>query len=373
MFTLFCALSAIMICEAALTFLKVRRFRDFYLRKSSESLPLPDRWPRVALLAPCKGIEPNLRENIDSWLAQDYPDYRLFFILESDKDPAYNLIRTMNGNVLIAGEAHDSGQKVHNLRYAIDQLPDSFEVLAFVDSDCFVEKDWLKRLVAQIVQSPENAATGYRWFTYQKDFGSFLRAVWNSGVLTLYQDGGKHNFAWGGSMAIMRSSFESFHVRDHWQGSISDDYGLTNAMQSAGKSVEFVPGVIGWTRDSISTLDFFRWAFRQLLITRVYHRRLWLAALLFHGFWLIWILNGFLYPLYFIPAFLVVQFFQGCKADLRLQCVPVGNRFLFWFSGPLIGFCNALLLIATLFTRTVVWRGRKYVLRGKNRVSIVGA
>jgi ceramide glucosyltransferase len=371
MFAFWCVLSTIMMVEAILTLHKVRRFRSFFLRVVNAAALDPERWPRVALLAPCKGVDVNLRDNIQSWFSQQYPDFRIFFIVESDLDPALPILSDFpQAELIIAGQARHCGQKVHNLRYAIDNLPGSYEVFAFVDSDCLLKPDWLRNLVSQLLKTPENAATGYRWFTFQKNFGSLLRAVWNSSVLTLYEEDGKRNFAWGGSMAITRSTFESCRVQEFWRGSISDDYGLTNAMISCGRSVQFVPGAIALTTDCETLAGFFRWAFRQLLITRIYNPRLWFAALLFHSFWMLWIATGLFYPLYFMPVFLIVQFLQAMKADARLLCVPIGNRFFFWLTGPLIGVCNSMLLFGTLVTRRVVWRGREYILISKDRLTI---
>jgi len=372
MFAVFCALSTIMMVEAILTLRKVYRFRDFFRKEiKAPALTLDYNWPRVALLAPCKGLDVNLRENVESWLAQRYPDYKVFFIVESALDPALQILCEFpQAELLIAGPAQDCGQKVHNLRIAIDHVPLSYEAFAFVDSDCLLKPDWLQNLVTQIVRTPNHAATGYRWFTCQKNFGSLLRAVWNSSVLTLYEEEGKNNFAWGGSTAISRSTLESCRVPDFWEGTISDDYGLTNAMKSGGRLVHFVPGAIALTTDCVSLSGFLRWAFRQLLITRIYNPRLWFAALFFHCLWILWIATGLFHPLYFVPLFVIVQGIQGMKAEARLQCVSIGNRGLFWLAGPLIGLCNSILLFGTLFTRKVIWRGVEYILLSKYRMTI---
>src|SRR5262249_38596595 len=159
----------------------------------------------------CKGVDPNLRENIRSWINQDYPDYHIFFIVESDSDPAIEILREFpTATLFIAGHATDCGQKIHNLRYAIDHLPVEFEVFAFVDSDANVKQDWLRALVSNLLDHPDEASTGYRWFL-ANDFASYLRAAWNAGVLTLFDAGGGRNFAWGGSMAIFRKTFFELH------------------------------------------------------------------------------------------------------------------------------------------------------------------
>jgi hypothetical protein len=158
-----------------------------------------------------------------------------------------------------------------------------------------------------------------------------------------------------------------------WHGSISDDYSLTIAVQSNGHFVQFVPGAVALTSDCESAFGFLHWAFRQLLITRIYYPQLWLSALLFHVVWLCWILIGISYAQIFVPVFFLVQVIQSIKADLRWQCVPIGNRVNFWLMGPLVGLCNSILLIATLFTRKVSWRGVEYTLLDKNRLEIGGA
>ncbi len=363
-----------MLLEAALTLSKVIRFREFFLGYVSVAV---DHWPKVALFAPCKGLDPGMEENIRSWFKLDYPDFKIVFIFDSDQDPALSLVRNFkSAEVLIAGPAVDCGQKVHNLRFAMSNLPPGYEVFAFIDSDCFVKEDWLRNLVRALCNEEDNAVTGYRWFTSTLNFGSVVRAAWNSSVLTLYQEKGKNNFAWGGATAIFRKTFESSRVLEFWRGSISDDYSLTNALKNSGRSVKFVPGAIAFTHDSVSFREFMKWAFRQLLITRIYYPKLWAAAFAYHCAWFFWIATGLFYPLYFVPVFFLVQFIQSIKADLRWQCIrrtgETSNRqrIYFWLTGPIIGFCNFLLTLSTMFTRKIRWRNAEYILLSRDRLIV---
>jgi hypothetical protein len=43
---------------------------------------------RVALFAPCKGLDLDLETNLRALLEQDYDDYEVTFIVESTDDPA---------------------------------------------------------------------------------------------------------------------------------------------------------------------------------------------------------------------------------------------------------------------------------------------
>src|SRR5215813_9672806 len=65
--------------------------------------------PRVALLCPCKGIEPGLERNLISLTEFERQNYEIFFILASEKDSAYSVIERVaknsraKGHVVIAG------------------------------------------------------------------------------------------------------------------------------------------------------------------------------------------------------------------------------------------------------------------------------
>jgi ceramide glucosyltransferase len=375
MFVVWYVLNVLIVIEAVLTLFKILKFRRFFFREVSRNVQ-PQRWPKVALLAPCKGADPELRQNVQSWFDLDYPDVKIFFIVDALNDPAAEILREFpNGVLMVAGKATNCGQKVHNLRYAVQQLPAEYEVLAFIDADCSVRTDWLRNLIAKLMTDSSNAATGYRWFTNNHSFGSVLRAAWNSSVLTLYAEDANENFAWGGSTAIFRNVFESSRVLDAWQGSISDDYSLTNAVKNSGHRVNFVPKALAFTNDAISLTDFVKWAFRQLLITRIYHPRLWIAAFAFHFAWVAWILCGLFFPIDFIRVFALIQVLQAVKADIRLKCVRLvhpaaGNRFAYWFLGPVVGLCNSILLIATIFTKKVFWANIEYEVIDPTRVLV---
>src|SRR4029434_8757289 len=76
--------------------------------------------PRVVVFCPCRGVDPGFRENVQSILNQDYPDYRAVFIVDSDADPAAKVLAELNAPVLVAGAATTRGQKVHNLIHGVE-------------------------------------------------------------------------------------------------------------------------------------------------------------------------------------------------------------------------------------------------------------
>src|SRR6266478_8218567 len=110
--TLLYALAAIAILQGIISFLdgiRASRYMRTYrpTRRTNE---------RIAVFCPCKGIDPEFEKNIRSILDQDYPNYGVTFIVESEDDPAVEVLRSIGAkNILVAGRATDCGQKVHNL------------------------------------------------------------------------------------------------------------------------------------------------------------------------------------------------------------------------------------------------------------------
>src|SRR5260370_4271429 len=112
--------------------------------------------PRAAVLCPCKGMEPGLERNLVALTEFDYRNYEMFFVLASDSDSAYTTVKRVAehskvpAHVIIADRPEGCGEKVHNLRVAIEQLPAEFEVLVFADSDGRPGRFWLRRLVSPL-------------------------------------------------------------------------------------------------------------------------------------------------------------------------------------------------------------------------------
>ncbi|MGH9882884.1 MAG: glycosyltransferase [Pyrinomonadaceae bacterium] len=223
------------------------RFEN-YLKNESEKDP-PDFTPFVSVIAPCRGLDQGFNENISALFQQQYPAYEILFVTDRADDGSVaaiekilSLQQNVSARLIVAGEATDSGQKVHNLRVATGQIASNSEVLVFVDSDARPDADWLRSLVAPLANTGLGAATGYRWFVpVNGALAGYLRSVWNASIASaLGQDTGK-NFCWGGSTAIRRTVFEKLGVRERWIGTVSDDFTVTRILQEAKLPIHFVP------------------------------------------------------------------------------------------------------------------------------------
>ncbi len=232
--------------------------------------------PRVAVLCPCKGVEPGLERNLVALTEFNHQNYEVFFILASVSDPAAAIVKRVvsssrvKAHLIVAGQPQECGEKVNNLRVAVEQLPEEFEVLVFTDSDGRPGKAWLQRLTAPLGDDRIGATTTMRWLIANRsNLATALLAAWNAPIVTMLSEKGR-NFCWGGGTAIRRSVFEGIGVIDEWRTSVSDDYSLTHSLERAGRSIFFVPECLTVSFVETDMSGLFEFTNRQILITRVY-------------------------------------------------------------------------------------------------------
>nr|NIR51905.1 glycosyltransferase family 2 protein [candidate division KSB1 bacterium]NIR68887.1 glycosyltransferase family 2 protein [candidate division KSB1 bacterium]NIS27254.1 glycosyltransferase family 2 protein [candidate division KSB1 bacterium]NIT74139.1 glycosyltransferase family 2 protein [candidate division KSB1 bacterium]NIU27988.1 glycosyltransferase family 2 protein [candidate division KSB1 bacterium] len=241
--------------------------------------------PKVSLIVPCKGIDPGFDDNIRSLLNQDYQHFEIIFVTETTDDPAYSRLKDILSRInrsasklVTAGVTDKCAQKIHNLLHAVQKANAEAEVLVFADSDIRVHGSWLRHLVRPLQDQRVGATTGYRWYMPIKgNFWSLVRSVWNmTSANVLFSN--KYNFAWGGSMAIRKDTFEALHIARKWQTGLSDDMILSQAVKAGGYGIKFVPQSIVATYEKTSWRSLLEWTSRQLTIVRMYEPKLWKFA-----------------------------------------------------------------------------------------------
>jgi hypothetical protein len=80
-------------------------------------------------------------------------------------------------------------------------------------------------------------------------------------------------------MAIRKSTFDRARVLDYWQRSISDDYSMTQAMKDAKLRIHYEPRCLIGSYGRCGWGELLEWSTRQMILTKVYSRRLWQLAL----------------------------------------------------------------------------------------------
>jgi ceramide glucosyltransferase len=412
--------AALLLLQGVVSLLEGFRYLDYVRRSLAAALPAYT--PKACIIAPCKGLESGLQENLQALFRQDYPQYEIIFAVASAEDPALPVIEKAiqshnpaqaiaidpagnsfpsenpkdwsakpQAQLLIAGRDDRRSEKVNNLLTALDAVAEDTQVLVFVDSDARVSSDWLASLVAPLADARTGATTGYRWYMPESGgfFGALLSA-WNGSVATTLGDHNR-NFAWGGSTAILKKTFAQNQIREAWANALSDDYALTNMLQKNGQRIVFVPRCLTLSEEDATLRSLLEFTTRQVIITRVYNARLWWIGIIsqvlfnsvFFGGLIFAGLNmamGKAYPPMFVLLALI-YLLGSAKGLLRMLAarlmLPRARREitkLWWM------YCLLWILVSPLYlynflksatTRRILWRGVLYELRSPQETVVI--
>ena len=353
---------------------------------------------RAAVLAPCKGVDIDLEENLRALLQQDHDNYEVTFIVESADDPACPVINRVMAEhprratrLLIAGRAVGIGQKTHNLRTGIAGLSEDVEILAFVDSDSRPRPQWLRLIVSRLSDANTMAVTGYRWFvpTRASVVNHMLYSL-NCGVMALLGKQ-RHHLVWGGSWGIRRSAYDAIKLHEAWEGTLSDDLVASRQLRRANLRVQFEPACVVASPFVYSPCNALAFMRRQYLVGRFYAPVWWVFALsastlsnmatlgslavllacLATGSSFAWFSGGVVATLYamsvvrgFIRQDLIGVHFPEREDQLRRP-----RRFDIW-GGPLTSFVNWMALLTSAVGRHITWRDIRYRVLPDGQVEI---
>jgi ceramide glucosyltransferase len=356
--------------------------------------------PVAAVICPCKGTEIGLEDNLTALTKFEYSNYEIYFSLATSLDPALKVIERVKAastrpvHIVIAGPPEDCGEKVFNLRRAVEALPEQFEVIAFTDSDVRLSKGWLTKLIAPLQDGRIGATTTYRWFIPSRGmdggFASALASAWNASVATMLGRP-RENFCWGGGTAIRRKTFDDVNVLEAWKGAVSDDFAMTGALERAGKTIVFCAECLAVTLHPWTFANLLEFTNRQILITRVYSPRRWAlgaAAHLGYSLTLIFaavailitMVGGDPWGQLFLMA-LVVPLLAVMKGAVRTiavnELLPEWKAKLQDWSwvwavfAPVVPFLYSWNFIVSLLSKKLSWRGIRYELVSPNYTQIL--
>ncbi len=395
---LYLGLAGLAVTQSVLVTVQIWEHRRFARRRLGRVDTYGTPGP-VLLTIPCRGVDVGLEGNLDALLGQDYGDLRVRFVVESADDPVCAMIRRVierhpgvDCDLLVAGKAEHSGQKVHNLRAATAQVPADIRYLAFVDSDARLQPHWLRAMVARLDQPGMAVTTGYRWFLPSRPSpASLLLHSVNTNYCVMF--GPKTpSFVWGGSWAIRRDLFESLRIREAWEGTLSDDLVASRVIRLTRLRAAFEPACMVLSPLDVSWASMFSFLRRQYVIGRYYATAWWACALTIVCFaslflwgslglaaWGVatgwakwWIPAGIAATLYFLSV--VRGFLRRAIAgryfpDMIRRLHPV-LVFDIWAT-PLASGLHAAALISSIAGRHITWRGIRYRLFRKGKIELV--
>ncbi len=338
----------------------------------------------IAIIAPCKGVDPEFSAFLQALTRQKSAHYTVYFVVANGQDAAVPLIKELLTEKPHLGElvtfpppAGFSG-KIANMVGGIRAAwRDQADFVVFLDSDTIPDPAFISSLITPLVRGEALLTTGARILTPRTgSTAQWVASLWMQSSLpgvTQPQLGS----AWGGAMAIRADDAKRLDVESLWRDAFSDDHTLSRAVRRDGGVIQFVPNCLitvpidyTWT----GALDFI---VRQLVTIRVHDARLWYVA---------WIM---IYPLFLILVGLSqIAWVSGLWGSATLAAfIPLALSY-YWVNGtvrkqigldrihlsrqPLIRqlailaaliAIHPLAMLRSAMLRHFVWRGRTYEIR----------
>ncbi|BAY83983.1 glycosyl transferase family protein [Calothrix parasitica NIES-267] len=266
-----------LIIQIALAFVFI-----FYLRSNRVNPLSNSQLPKTAIILCLRGSDPFLPNCLKALLEQDYPQYDLKIVVDSQEDPAWQVAHdTVKDatNVQISPLKIAStlcSLKCSSLIQAISELDSSYKVVALVDADAVVHPTWLRELVTPLMHPKVGATTGNRWYLPMgRHWGTLARYIWNvSAVIQMYLYG----ISWGGTLAIKTQVIQETRLLEKWARALSEDTMLKGILSEHKLKIKFVPSLLILNREECTFPSLMNWMKRQLLISRLYHPQWWLVV-----------------------------------------------------------------------------------------------
>jgi hypothetical protein len=382
-------LGALLMLQWLLALYVIRQLRQ------PPSTPLADADCPPALVVLClRGGDPFLHRAIDGLLGQDYPNYRIRIMVDSETDQAHHYVRQALGSspsahveVLSLTQRHATcSYKLSGILAATAEIPEGVAFVALLDGDTIPHRTWLRELAGPIVRDNAAVTTGNRWyFPEPPRFANMLRFIWAAAALPVMS---YFRIPWGGTMAVRRDVIQHETLRDRIRHAFSEDTTIGQFVTEQGGLIRFEPSLIIINREDIRLDGMFQFDKRQCLAVRLQHSA-W-RSIVAYG-WLT--TGGILYPVLrlfvslhwiFDVAFLV--YFTGLWfaelgaglairriAGLRGEQLPQwGLRRVFWatvavFALPVL---HSAAIVAAATAKRVLWRGVLYRVNGRTPLEV---
>jgi ceramide glucosyltransferase len=222
----------------------VIRFRSD-ARKQFASVPVDANLPPVSVLKPVHGLEARLKENIESFFRQDYPDYEVLFAADEADDPALQVVREVcarypriRSRVLVTGTPWPNP-----VVYSFHCLAEAaaHNILVTTDSDVGVDSHYLREIVPPLLDPQVGMVTCVYRGKNAAGFFSGLTAIGMSvemtaGVLVANLLEGM-KFGLGPTTVVRKDSLASIGGYSALKDYIAYDFAIGNLIAKAGYRV----------------------------------------------------------------------------------------------------------------------------------------
>ncbi len=229
--------------------------------------------PPVSILKPLKGADPQIWESFCSHCEQEYPEFQIIFGVSDADDPAVEIVGRLRAKypklpieLIVCERVLGTNIKVSNLA---QMLPAARHAILLVnDSDILVPSDYLRRVIAPLVElTVEDSTVGLVTCLYRgvagKTLGSRIESLGIStdfipGVLSARFLEKGLRFGLGSTLAFRKRDLEAVGGFEPLLDYLADDYELGRRIAATGKRVEIGTPVVSTFLPAYTLREFFR-------------------------------------------------------------------------------------------------------------------
>ena len=202
--------------------------------------------PPVSILKPVHGLEARLKENIESFFQQDYPDYEILFAADSEDDAALAVVREIcvrhrqiRSRIIVNGRPPWPNPPAYSFARMTEVA--AHDILVTSDSDVEVAPNYLREIVPPMLASGVGMLTCLYRGKNAGGFWSGLDAIgmsveMSAGVVTANLLEGM-KFGLGPTIVARKDSVEKIGGYRVLGEYFSNDFVIGNLIEKAGYGV----------------------------------------------------------------------------------------------------------------------------------------
>ncbi len=331
--------------------------------------------PPVSILKPLRGTDRQMVESFRSHCLQDYPRYEIVFGVNRADDEAVAEVERLQKEfpqhdirLLVCPEPTGTNRKVSNL---VEMMKAArYDYIVINDSDIRVEKDYLRRIVAPLLDEQVGMVTALYRARAGERLASRMEATtiatdFAGGVLCAVTLDGGMTFGLGSTMAFPRRAAEAIGGLETLLDHLADDHELGKRIYEAGYKVVLSDVVVETFLPDYGFGDMFRHQLRWARTMRDLRRAGYAGVLMTFGLpWAVLaaiLSGGAVWSLKLLAVLAAARF-----ASAIVLCGPVlrdkATMRDLWLV-PLRDFVGLAVWFAAFGGNTIKWRGEQFHLK----------